>query len=310
MTQVFLIPPDFNVHTWPDPGNWNQIANTVECVGTGGNGASTGNFNGGGGGGGAYAVGRNMTLTFPVSYSVGNANGNATNFNSTSPLFVNSGNVVSATAGGTGNSSSGGGGSPGTGFYPAGFAGGVGGNSPGAPGGGGGAGGPHGAGAVGVAGGASVAGAGGAGDGGTVPGGAAGSPGNSGTQWDSSHGIGSGGGGGAGGTAVAGGNYGGGGGGSNSASQGIGAKGIIVITYAPLYSTQIGVVRYWAPASPNSKTMWMTIIPTYDSELDNPAWITNISTGTNLVFDMVRISQAQYLSYANFAAFQSAILAM
>ena len=79
-------------------------------------------------------------------------------------------------------------------------------------------------------------------------------------------------------------------------------------------STLVGVVRYWQTATPANKFMWMTIIPTDDSELDNPSWTTDIynpgSTGLTWSFDMVKISQATYASYPNFAAFQAAILAM
>lgn len=79
-------------------------------------------------------------------------------------------------------------------------------------------------------------------------------------------------------------------------------------------ATQVGVVRYWLTSTPATKWMWMTIIPTDDSELNNPAWTTNIidpgATGNVYAFDMVRISRATYAGYANFAAFQTAILAM
>lgn len=78
-------------------------------------------------------------------------------------------------------------------------------------------------------------------------------------------------------------------------------------------STQVGVVRYWLTATPTTKWMWMTIIPTDDSELDNPAWTTGIMGGQQAgtySFDMVKISQTTYAGYANFAAFQAAIVAM
>jgi hypothetical protein len=96
--------------------------------------------------------------------------------------------------------------------------------------GGGGAGGPNGAG------GAAALGVGGSADGGTVPGGAAGSPGNSGTEWDATHGCGSG----AGSqhfsstTGQPGGNYGGGGNGAAGTSvpsSGAGGGGLIIIVY-------------------------------------------------------------------------------
>lgn len=80
-------------------------------------------------------------------------------------------------------------------------------------------------------------------------------------------------------------------------------------------STMVGVVRYWVTATPATKWMWMTIIPADDSELNNPVWTTGpfgLPTGPPgpFSFDMVKITQAQYNGYANFAAFQSAILAM
>lgn len=78
-------------------------------------------------------------------------------------------------------------------------------------------------------------------------------------------------------------------------------------------STQVGVVRYWLTSTPGTKYMWMTIIPTDDSELNNPAWTTGLLIGneSNLYsYDMVKITQTQYAGYANFAAFQAAIVAM
>lgn len=238
-TQVFLFFTNGTSGSWPDPGNWNPSANVVECVGPGGLGAPAGNFSGGGGGGGAYARTNNMSLTFPVPYVVGGP-GLASNFGTNNANYTPTGNVVSAISGGSGSNSSGIGGNGGLNFYPSGFGGGNGGNSTSFSGGGGGAGGPHGAGATGVSGTGSVNGAGGAADGGIVPGGAAGAPGNSGTTWDLSHGVGSGGGGGSG-TNNAGGNYGGGGGGSNNVSS-FGGQGIIVLTYLPLGATQVFIL--------------------------------------------------------------------
>lgn len=77
-------------------------------------------------------------------------------------------------------------------------------------------------------------------------------------------------------------------------------------------STMVGVVRYWQTSTPTTKYMWMTIIPTDDSELDNPVWTTGpfgLPAGT-WTFDIVKITQTQYNGYANFAAFQAAIVAM
>lgn len=248
-TQIFLV--TLGAGSWPDPGNWNPAANIVECIGSGGGSLPSGDFGGGGGGGGAYAIRKNMTVTFPVSYVISQAAG-ATNFNSNTGNFLNSGNVVSAQAGFGGSNGPGGpGGSPGTGAYPAGFAGGAGGSSASAAGGGGGAGGPHGAGIAGVAGSGSTFGAGGTADGGVVAGGAGGGgAGNSGMTWDLSHGSGSGGGGGT--LGGAGGNYGGGAGGNAGPSSSSPGSGIIVITYLPLGATQIFILPSGGGGGPGS----------------------------------------------------------
>jgi hypothetical protein len=247
VTQVFLTGNN-SQQTWPDPGNWNPT-NTVEAVSAGGGGANGSTINGnsgGGGGGGAYAVGSNMVLTFPVSYygyALGSApsSNNATNFGVSGSVYTNSGNCISALVAmyGTGT----GYGTGGSQFYPGGHAGANGGAgsltySPGA--GGGGAGGPHGAGSVGAS---STANTtvfvGGAADGGTVPGpSGAGATGISGTEWDASHGCGSGGNSNSASAASGqGGSYGGGGGGgymSASGWFGKGAPSLIILTYVPL----------------------------------------------------------------------------
>lgn len=340
MTQIFLYGVPYGYSTvnqtglvFPNPGNWNQISNKIECVGPGGYSGSSmvadiNNVAGGGGGGGAYAVGSNMVLTFPVSYNTvpsyaapppgnqGSASWWVNWLNNAGNVVASPGSAGSTFGGSSSNSSPGIGGVAG---YPSGFAGANGGGgsqnaqtTTGGGGGGGGAGGPHGAGTVGGNFSGNLSGAGGAADAGNTPAPASGA-GISGTQFDRLHGIGSGSFGGLSQTvSYNGGNFGGGAGGAFG-SQGVGSPGgpgLIVLTYNPLYSTQIGVVRYWFTTLPTTKYMLMTIIPTYDSELDNPSWLTNINTGTSTVWDMVRISQAQYLSYPNFAAFQSAILAM
>jgi hypothetical protein len=250
VTQIFLLVTG----NWQDPGDWDPTAsNTVECLGQGGNGGGGYVDNakaGSGGGGGAYAKATNMVLTFPVPYVVG---AQCTNFNTSSATFVNSGNVVSAQAGAAATSSTLGNlGLGGTSFYPTGFRGGNGGSGAidisAYGGGGGGAGGPSGLGDNGREGGSGVsaAGRGGAANGGVVAGGLLAVNGNNGTQWDATHGCGSGGGGGKpspltkGGN---GGNYGGGGGGSPNDTIagmiGTGGAGLIIITYTPLPKTQI-----------------------------------------------------------------------
>lgn len=213
MTQIFLT----GAGTFPDPGNWDPTANTVECVGGGGNGfLGGGMFNGSGGGAGAYAIGTNLALIFPVPYNVGSPpGGGATNFNVSGSAPSTQPGCVSAQSGGNASTTASTGGAGGTAFYPSGFPGGAGGNDWGS---GGGAAGPHGAGG---AGGANPA-PGGAGDNGNTPGGVSySSPnfvysnGGNGTQWDASHGVGGGGGGAisVGGPAGGGGMYGGGEGG-------------------------------------------------------------------------------------------------
>lgn len=251
MTQVFLLNTGGADATWPDPGNWNPV-NTVEMVGSGcqgGAGQGASGAAGGGGSGGGYAQGSNLQLTFPVSYNMlGNVTGfqyYSCNFNTTtSNAFTSSPgpNIVSAACAvyAQYNGSAGG---PASRCWPTGFGGGTGGSAPGfQAGGGGGAAGPHGAGSNSVTPGSGDAPgtAGGAADNGTVAGGASGAPGNSGTQWDSSHGCGSGGGGGT--SSVKGqigGSFGGGGGGgygngtSAQRAGGVGGPSLCIITYTP-----------------------------------------------------------------------------
>jgi hypothetical protein len=210
-------------------------------------------FGGPGGGGGAYAKGTNLNLSFPVPCNIAPAgqtqgSGYATNFG-TNSIFVSSGpNIVSAECGNTSTVYKDGG-PAGYRFSPAGFAGGKGGDSPyqvGSNGaGGGGAAGPHG---TGQAGGNSTtlgpntnSAYGGAADGFATAGGTEGnnSSGLNGTQWDATHGCGSGGGGGHAAKGGNGGRYGGGGGGAGTVSGanqgiGIGGDGLIIVTYVSL----------------------------------------------------------------------------
>jgi hypothetical protein len=270
-TQVFLLGGSQVDYSFPDPGNWNPLSNTVEIVASGSNGRgqSQGAFReggvitpedgvvtplinsfygGGGGGGGAYAVANNLAVSFPLTYTNPNPGvGTQTyaKFNSgnyTTP--ANGPNQVCAETARLFNSGYSGQGDYGGSYvYPAGFYGGAGGNAlsqtttQGA--GGGGAGGPHGTGSKGVDSNATTAGNGGYGDGSTVAGGTApGGAGASGIQWDATHGCGGGGGGGKSPTQGGnGGSYGAGGGGcfaGTSVTPGTAGPGLIIVTYQPV----------------------------------------------------------------------------
>ena len=57
---------------WTVPGDWDNAANTIEGLGSGGQGYTEGFGNGaGGGGGGAYAKAVNVTLSGTVAFVVG-----------------------------------------------------------------------------------------------------------------------------------------------------------------------------------------------------------------------------------------------
>lgn len=265
MTQIFLLQTGA-AGSWPDPGNWNPANNTIDCLGSGGNGlsgdAALNNQSGGGGGGGAWCRGTNRTLSFPVPYwvspggAIGQANDPSTNFGSSTQWFVSGAGIISAKGGqkGLGTSGvSGAGGNGGTVDGSAtGYAGGSGVYTAGqsAGGGGGGSAGPHGPGSNGIAGSGTTFGRGGNADNnnttGQTTGGGNGLPG---TQFDSTHGCGSGA---AGGSDVntkggVGGLYGGGGGGGYMSTGtgkpgGLGGDGLIVITYTPLSASQTNVM--------------------------------------------------------------------
>lgn len=257
MTQVFLTAASSS--PWIVPSNWTNT-NTVEAIGEGGSGgkgfgatAYANGASGGSGGGGAYAKVSNLALSGSVPFQIGvGGTGQATYFLSSAVLLAQNGtsggNASSATAGaaGAGGASSG---SVGDTTYSGG-AGAIGGvwatSGPDTPGGsgGGGAAGPNGAGndgattsgfGVGATGGSGDAGLGGAGGTSQAAGGA-------GTEWSSVPSYGSGGGGGGGDAdgfnGGAGGAYGGGGGGGGyffgvNIPGGVGAGGLIVITYTP-----------------------------------------------------------------------------
>ena len=248
---IFLTTTGLN--TWPVPQDWNSAANTIECLGPGGDGANSGYA----GGGGAYSKISNLVLTprGTAAYNVGTP-GNDTWISNTgvAPTSTSEGvlakagqlgtvgNLGGAAASGIGTTkfSGGNGASVGGGGGAAG-PGGNGGNGASVGtngGGGGGAAGLTGAGgnASGSTGGVAGTGSGVAGANGTSGAGAAG---NNGTLWTATAGgttgPGSGGssGGSSGGLGGPGGSYGGGGGAGGETTGGAGAPGIIVITYTP-----------------------------------------------------------------------------
>jgi hypothetical protein len=221
--------------TWNPPYDWPGKALRVGCVGSGGAGAlrNSSTKAGGAGGGGEYAEEDNVLITGPKSVTVGTAGGTT---NSSFPAdsvtvtahFGASGTTAASGIGGTGSTNTihfdGG-----TGTFT---------NTSTADGGGG-AGGPNGAGVT------SSSGAGGAGDGGVVAGGAVGVVGNSGTEFDATHGIGSGGGGAATtGNGFAGAIYGGGGGAHGTATGGTAAAGTSGLCFVAYYSTFSNALMY------------------------------------------------------------------
>ncbi len=246
--------------TWTVPTDWNNMNNSIECLGAGagGTGARTDNNVGGsGGGGGAYAKSVNLNLTpgASVSYTVGAgsvagtaavgdtsnaAAGGDTWFNSAS--FPATGDACGArgasahvgkAAGTAGQAASSYSTGPGAVTRSGGDGGSGGGAGVAAGGGGGGAAGPNGDGGSGAAASDATPGNGGTGDSGTTPSGA------NGTEWDAAHGSGGGGNGGAQAVGGNGGMFGAGGGGGGYVSAGVGrdggkgADGLIVITYTP-----------------------------------------------------------------------------
>lgn len=217
--------------TWTVPNDWNSANNTIEVIGGG---ASAGGGVGiNGGGGGAYSKISNLFLTSgsSVTYRIGlaggiGATGGDTYFNGTGSTCISQ-SVCAKGGGPAADYTAGAGGAAASGIGTIKYSGGAGALAGGITGGGaGGAGGPYGNGNTGISGG--YGGYGGAGDAGF---GGAGGGGN-GTEWDASHGAGGGGNGGSGTSGSVGGVYGAGGGGGTTAG-GIGAPGLIVITYTP-----------------------------------------------------------------------------
>jgi hypothetical protein len=247
--QDLLTTTSGSTQTYTSKTSWNNSCNTVETIGGGGAGAigASTTTGGGGGGGGAYNRISNFSFATPgtttATYAVqagllhtgtypGTAPDTWFNGSTLAASSVGSKGGVSPATSTTATGAAGGatsGGVPTT--SPPARAGGTGGNgaSQTAGGGGGGAGGFNGAGGNGSGT------TGGTANGGLVAGGSPGNPGtnNSGHEWDSTHGCGSGGGGSnaSAGTGGAGGNYGGGaGGGSRSTGVGgNGAQGIIAL---------------------------------------------------------------------------------
>lgn len=253
--------------TYSRPADWDNAANTIECVGGGGGGGgndSSLSAGAGGGGGGAYSAVTNQNISSSTTVTIG-AGGTAGN---STPTDGGAGGdtsfgatcVAKGGAGGQSDTSGGAGGAGGAAASGTGStknSGGAGGSngSTASGGGGGGAAGQHGNGNAGAnAPDGLHGGAGGSGDNGSGGSGGAGgnalgptgpAAGGNGANFDATHGSGGGGGGGI--TSVglgdgaAGGNYGGAGGGAgnNSASGGAGKDGLIVVTYTPAVTTAV-----------------------------------------------------------------------
>lgn len=275
-TQTILTTTGSN-QTYTSPSDWDNAANTVECLGGGASGARVAGAagHGTGGGGAAYSKITNFSFASPgtttatyrvaaggassvaTSSAAGN-NGEPTWFNASADPGNGADNTKCSAAGGTagvvgtGSQNGGAGGATTAGWGTTKNAGGRGGNLTGASGtggsGGGGAAGPSGAGGAGADSTSTgfVATAGGSANNGTTAGGASnGGAGGNGTEFSASYGCGSGGGGnnnGSANAAGAGGNYGGGGGAGSSSSvvnvtTGAGKQGLVVITYTPLVAT-------------------------------------------------------------------------
>jgi hypothetical protein len=238
--------------TWTSPRDIPIIANSikVECFGAG----AGGNTSGGAGAGGAYSVSfLQLAVNTVYNLSIGaggsaGVSGGDTWFNGVS--FPNAGQACGArgggapstTTGGTGGPAGAGTGAAGNGFWTGtgsgGFSGGNGGSLSTDAGGGGGAAGPKGNGTAGSNGSVGSGGNGGSGDNGSGGSGGAGGTigsagvGQPGTEITSAAGSGGGGGGCTTGIAGGGGNYGGGGGGAlTTGTPGVGAQGLIVITF-------------------------------------------------------------------------------
>jgi YD repeat-containing protein len=220
---------------WTVPSDWSSSNNTIQCIGSGGDGVSAANgtatFGGAGGGGGAYAKITNLSVTpgGNVTYAIG---ADATNTTATNAAAAARGTYFNGSASstasltcdwgkaGNGTTASGSGGSTSASIGSARFAGGAGGTyalhqaaSPGGC-----AGGPNGAGAAGGANDSGGAGPGGGGNGGGTAGGVTGGGTTGGNGGNNSGGTGGGSGGNPGSAGTNGGGGGGGGGGGNNAN--------------------------------------------------------------------------------------------
>jgi hypothetical protein len=223
-------------NNWTVPSDWNNSSNTIEVIGAGGYSGTATTYGQSGGGGGGYGKISNISLTVgnSISYTIssGASPGNTYFTAATSDIGYAS-SPVGSTPGNNGGTNAQPGGLGGVGKGAAlNYTGGTGGSSDsnGAGGGGGGAAGPGGNGGSGNSASGSTPGTGGGGNGT-----------NAGTGGNGANANG----GGFGGNGGTGGNYGGGGGGaghgtSGFGSTGIGAQGVIVITYTPLLAT-----AYW-----------------------------------------------------------------
>lgn len=259
-TLQFLVSPTGSNQTFTSPATWNSANNKIEVIagggGGGGSGSSDANGPSAGGGGGGYSKTLNFTFANPgtttATYQIGSLGAGGLTSGNNGQDGTPGGNAwfngatlaastVGANGGGTLNNGGGAvtmagglGGSTTGATGPTKFAGGAGGlqaNGTLRCGPGGGAAGPSGPGG---AGGAVVSTTGGTADNGTVAGGVLDGNGQSGTEFDGSHGSGSGGGSeSGGGTGGAGGNYGGGGAGSGGGVGAVGAQGLIVLTWIP-----------------------------------------------------------------------------
>jgi hypothetical protein len=249
--------------TWTVPSDWNNANNTIEAIGAGGTGPSGASPARGGGGGGAYAKAVNVSLESltQVQYQIGAGGGTAgSGTGPTANTWFKDASTLVAAGGASGTTAGGGaGGSAANSVGAVVFSGGNGGfhNSSGynLGGGGGGAAGQNGAGGSGgngvynsYPGGGGGANGGANGGTGSAGAGASGGgngglgrfsglyPGGNGTNFDATHGSGGGGGGGALKAPAGGGLY-GGGGGSGTAGTGLGAPGLLIITYTPGVAT-------------------------------------------------------------------------
>jgi hypothetical protein len=265
MTKIFLT----SGATWTVPSDWNNASNSIEIVGAGGLGFAASSSGAGAGGGGAYSKILNAVLTHgsTIDISIAAGGSEADTFLKDNSSTI----IVSAKAGknGDGAHHAGAGGLASGGVGTTKYDGGNGavnsGSSDGGAGGGAAAG-PNGAGgngsaspdaATGGAGGQANNGAGVAGGAGGAPGNHNGANGGNGTEFDATHGCGSGAGGGGqqffvgNGSGGNGGQYGGGGGsagkaafGGGSTSNSTGGDALIVITYDPITTFPVAFTTF------------------------------------------------------------------